>query len=441
MKTLIVLLAIWAQATAAAPYTVPDSGREAYTHPMAGLDDAQMEAFYRGRALFNQSWVIAPAREAHVAGLGPLYNRLGCVSCHPRDGRGAPPEGPDERMQSMLVRLSIPGTDAHGGPKPHPAYGTQLNEEGIPGVPGEGRAVLSWTASRLTLPDGSRIAMRRPDISFRYPGYGPMGTILFSPRVGQQLYGLGLLDAVPDSTLEQLAAAHKPDGVRGRVNRVWDQEGQRMAVGRFGYKANVPNLRDQIAGAANGDLGITSPIFPQENCMLVQTACRNAPSGGHPELTENALDDMAFYVSHLAVPVRRNVVAPEVRRGEALFSKLGCALCHVPTLATGNSKYPELAHRTLHPYTDLLVHDMGAGLSDGRPDYRAGPREWRTAPLWGIGLAAKVSGHANYLHDGRARTLIEAVLWHGGEAKISRKRFAVLSADDRKALIDYLDSL
>lgn len=431
MKWLV--LVFWAFSAQAS-----DFGREAYTHPMPGAD---LDSFYRGRALFNQSWVIAPAIEKQVSGLGPLYNRLGCVSCHPRDGRGIPPDGPGERMQSMLVRLSVPGVGEHGGPRPHPAYGTQLNEEGIPGVPGEGRAVLSWVDSVFVLGDGEKIPMRRPKISFADPGYGPFGKMLFSPRVGQQIFGLGFLDAVSEKTLRELAQKRKPDGVMGKVNEVWDQEGKRMTAGRFGYKANVPTLRGQVAGAAGGDLGITSPLFPEENCMPVQKACLAAPSGGHPELPEKGLSELVYYVSHLAVPERRNVRNPEVLRGEAIFSKIGCSLCHLPDLETGDSKFPEFSHKRIHPYTDLLVHDMGKGLSDGRPDFLAGGREWRTAPLWGIGLAAKVDAKADYLHDGRARTLTEAVLWHGGEAKKARREFSGLSRKERDALLAFLDSL
>ncbi|MCA0187699.1 MAG: thiol oxidoreductase, partial [Proteobacteria bacterium] len=239
------------EAVQALPWQVADAGREAFSRPMAGLTEAERERFFRGRALFKQSWVVAPAKDDRLDGLGPLYNRLACVSCHARNGRGLPPEAPDERMQSMLLRLSVPGVGPHGGPRPHPAYGDQFNEEAIPGVPPEGRAVLRWVESRRRLPDGTVVSLRRPRLSFTELGYGAMGPVRVSPRVGQQVAGMGLLDAVSDATLEALAAEAKPDGVKGRINRLGSEPAQ---AGRFGYKANMGSLRAQIAGAFLGDL-------------------------------------------------------------------------------------------------------------------------------------------------------------------------------------------
>lgn len=345
-------------------------------------------------------------------------------------------------MQSMLVRLSVVGRDAHGGPKPHPAYGGQFNEEGIPGVAGEGTAAIYWEEGSVHLADGAVVRLRRPRIEFRGLAYGPIDGVLISPRLGQQVIGMGLLDAVSDRALARMAAETKRDDVRGKVNRVWDPERKRTVAGRFGYKANMPNLRLQIAGAALGDLGITSPLFPEENCTLLQIACRKAPNGGDPELTSAQLDDMEFYFAHLAVPARRGADAPAVRRGEARFVAIGCAVCHRPVLKTGSrARFPRLAQRTFSPYTDLLLHDMGAGLADGRPDYRASGREWRTAPLWGIGLAEVVGEQVGYLHDGRARDFLEAVMWHGGEAVKARDRFAALSAEERAELLSFIRSL
>lgn len=422
--------------------TTPDTTREAYSQAMPGLSDAQREQFFRGRALFQQSWVVAPAKDAAFAGLGPLYNRLACVSCHAKNGRGVPPESPDERMLSMLVRLSIPGTNEHGGPRPHPAYGDQLNEEGIPGVPGEGRAVLTWIDRHVSLPDGTDMALRHPQLEIREPAYGPLDDVMTSLRVGQSVIGMGLLEAVPESTLRTIAAEQRRAGINGRLNRVWDPERRRMAVGRFGHKANMPSLRVQIAGAFVGDLGITSPIFPRENCTPVQTACQTAPSGGHPELKADRLGDITFYLAHLAVPQPRDQDRVEVVRGRQLFDGAGCALCHRPTLTTGrHPAFPRFSGQTIHPYTDLLIHDMGEGLADHRPDFAADGRSWRTAPLWGIGLSGKVAERERYLHDGRARSLEEAVLWHGGEGEKARNAYAGLTPKDRAALIEFLKSL
>ncbi|KAB2966427.1 di-heme oxidoredictase family protein [Zoogloea sp.] len=421
------------------PWQVADAGREAFSRPMAGLAEAERERFFRGRSLFNQSWVVAPAKDDRLDGLGPLYNRLACVSCHARNGRGLPPESPGERMQSMLLRLSVPGVGPRGGPRPHPVYGDQFNEEAIPGVMPEGRAELRWLESRRRLPDGSVVSLRRPRLSFRELGYGAIGQVRISPRVGQQVVGMGLLDAVPDATLEALAAEAKPDGVKGRVNRIGSEPRE---LGRFGHKANMSSLRAQIAGAFLGDLGITSTLHRQENCTSVQAACRRALTGGEPELDDAQLDDVEFYLAHLAVPARRQVALPQVQQGEVLFARVGCASCHRPALRTGDSpRFPGLAGVDIAPYTDLLIHDMGPGLSDGRPDFQASGREWRTPPLWGIGLAGLISERARYLHDGRARSLTEAVLWHGGEASMARRRFEALARREREALLAFLESL
>ena len=438
MKRLLILSIAFLATTATA-----QGSPEAFAQPMAGLSDGEREQFFRGRTLARQSWVVAPSRDDQVDGLGPLYNRLACISCHPHNGRGRPPESADERMLSMLVRLSVPGIDAHGGPKPHPAYGGQFNEEGIPGVPGEGRVVLRWRETRtMTLPGGEKVSLRQPTLEFRDPAYGPITGVLTSPRVGEQMVGMGYLDAIAEETLAAMAREKKPDGVKGRVNRVWNPETGRMEAGRFGYKANMPTLRAQSAGAFNGDIGITSALFPEENCTAAQTACRQAPNGGSPELSAEQLDDVEFYLAQLEVPARRSADDPTVMRGEAKFAEIGCTACHRPQLQTGEqARFPRLARQTIRPYTDLLIHDMGEGLSDHRPDYAAGGRDWRTPPLWGIGLTAAVSESTRYLHDGRARSLTEAILWHGGEARRARDRFARLNAEQRKALIAFLGSL
>jgi CxxC motif-containing protein (DUF1111 family) len=235
------------------------------------------------------------------------------------------------------------------------------------------------------------------------------------------------------------------DGISGRANRVWDQASSKTALGRFGWKANQPNIRQQNAAAANGDIGITTRLYPSENIAEGQTAAAAAPTGsqnGEPEMRDDHFDKLVFYVQTLAVPASRNVDDPTVRRGAQLFAGIGCTACHTPTLETGDyPDVPELAHQVIHPFTDLLLHDMGAELADGRPDFLATEQEWRTPPLWGIGLTQMVNRHTRFLHDGRARSLEEAVLWHGGEAAKSHDRFIHLSRDERAALLAFLDSL
>ncbi len=417
--------------------------REAYSHPVAGLDANALDTFYRGRTEFLQSWAVPP-EGGTVAGLGPLFNRISCASCHQKMGRGRSPDSPDQRMLSMLVRLSVPGKGPHGSPLPHLSYGTQLNEEGTPGVPGEGRAAIYWQEYTVRLKDGTEVKLRKPRLEFVDLAYGPADGILASPRVGQPVYGLGLLEAVPSSTLQRIAAAQKKQGIHGRFNRVWDVVLQKEVPGRFGWKANSPTLPQQMAEAFLGDLGVTSTLFPDAQCAPQQHACRGAAQAKpQPELSAARLDDIDFFTVHIAPPPQRNADDVQVMRGSKLFAAMACAACHTPQLVTAaHPRYPAtLPAQTIAPYTDLLLHDMGSGLADGRPDFRASGSQWRTPPLWGVGLVPVVNGHSQYLHDGRARNLEEAVLWHGGEARHARDRYMALPKEQRQDLLAFLQSL
>ncbi|CAL1240656.1 di-heme oxidoredictase family protein [Candidatus Methylocalor cossyra] len=424
--------------------TVLDSGREAYSRPSPLLLPERLPEFFRGRGLFRQSWMIPPAEAVESAGLGPLYNRISCSACHLKNARGKPPDGPADEAGGLLIRLSLSGRAEHGGPRPHPAYGDQLQNHAVPGVPEEGRIAIEYREFPVTLADGEVVWLRQPKILLHDLHYGPLGEdVLLSARVGPALVGLGLLEAVSEPTLLALERRPKRDGIRGHVNWVWDAVARRTAIGRFGHKANVPNLPQQVASAFLGDLGITSELFPEGPCTAVQQACRwAAASGRHPELDRAQFQSIVLYVRSLAVPARRHGDDPEVVRGEAIFRAIGCNECHLDTLTTGPSApLPELSNQTIHPYTDLLVHDLGPGLADGRPDFLAGPGEWRTAPLWGLGLAAAIAEHTTLLHDGRARTVLEALLWHGGEAATARDRVIGLGQADRRALLRFLDAL
>lgn len=421
----------------------PVFGQAAFAMPAPNLDAHQLRDFSFGNRLFNTNWVQAGSSTTSFDGVGPLFNRVSCSGCHVRDGRGRPPE-PGEPMESMLVRISVPGQDAHGGPLPHPIYSDQIQDRSIPGVPAEARVVLEWEETQGAFADGEPYRLRRPRIGFADPGYGPLGdALLTSPRVAQGMIGLGLLEALPEAEL--LARADPKDanrdGISGRANRVWDKAMGATVVGRFGWKANQPSLRQQVAGAAAGDIGITSPLVDRDACTEAQSACRASLSGGAPEMSEEFLDKLVLYSRSLAVPDRRAAGSPTVAAGERLFSEAGCAACHVPTLRTGEHELAAVTHQTIHPFTDLLLHDMGEGLADGRPDFEADGREWRTTPLWGLGLIQTVNGHELLLHDGRGRGISEAILWHGGEAEASRERFRSLAKADREALLEFLRSL
>jgi CxxC motif-containing protein (DUF1111 family) len=245
------------------------------------------------------------------------------------------------------------------------------------------------------------------------------------------VFGVGLLEAVDAGTIIDRADPDDVDldGISGRANIVWNQRERRTSIGRFGFKAASPSVLQQVAAAYSTDMGVTNPLFPMGDRI--------------PDITRATLDLTAFYTRTLAVPRARAQNDPAVIRGQETFEILGCAKCHTPTLLTGQHSIPQLAHQTIHPFTDLLLHDIGDGLADGRQEFLASPREWRTTPLWGIGLTQTVlgNGEATYLHDGRARTLEEAILWHGGEAETSQKGFVGLAANERDALIQFLRSL
>jgi CxxC motif-containing protein (DUF1111 family) len=262
-------------------------------------------------------------------------------------------------------------------------------------------------------------------------------------RIAQPMVGMGLLEAVPEGTLLALARRQKALGFDGRPNYVWDAVNSCMALGRFGWKANQPSLKQQTASAALGDMGVASPLFPEQNCPPVQEICARHLPGNVPEIIGHEIETVEIWLRGLAVPARRNMADPEVRRGEKLFAEAKCAVCHVPEMKTADrfTPMPQLANQTFRAYTDLLLHDMGEELADGRPDFKAGPRDWRTPPLWGLGLSQTVSGSTAMLHDGRARNVTEAILWHGGEGEVSREAYRNMSKADREALMRFVEAI
>jgi CxxC motif-containing protein (DUF1111 family) len=424
-------------------FTVVDESALAYSLPGPGLDAAQLELFAQGRQEFNQRWVVLPAIGGKW-GRGPTSNAEICIDCHAGNGRGHAPDSASEPLVSMVVRLSIPGEDDHGGPLPHPNYGDQLQNQGELGrVPAEGDAVIAWSEHEERLADGSSATMRAPKLSFSNLAFGPLGAdIMTSVRIAPAVFGAGLLDAIAEDAVLEIARRQQGLGFNGRPNYVWDADKQTTTLGRFGWKGNRPSLRQQDASAYLNDMGVTTSVFNRENCPEIQTACRKRPAGMVPEQPDRAFDELLFYTRALGVPARRRIDDPVTARGEHLFAQAQCAVCHLPEIKTGEyPALPRLGHQVIRPYTDLLLHDMGEGLADGRPDFRAGPRDWRTPPLWGIGLSNKVNGNASLLHDGRARNLTEAVLWHGGEAIVSREAFRAMPADDRAALLAFVESL
>lgn len=418
--------------------TVFDAGAGAFGHSFPEMSAAAHELHGIGDTQFAQTFVSAPA--PLNPGLGPVFNSVSCISCHVGDGRGKPPSMGEQPI-SMLFRVSVPGADAHGGPLAAPGFGGQLQPRAVFGAQPEALVSITWSEEPLTFPDGEVVSLRSPQFLFTDPYIPFPAAMLSSPRVAPPVFGLGLLEAVPEQDI--LARTDEADadgdGISGRANVVWDLIKGREALGRFGWKAEQPSLLQQSAGAYNEDMGVTNPLFPGESSFG-----QPQYDGLHDdyEITDSLLRAVAFYVRTLAVPAQRTPEDPRVSRGALLFTAAKCDRCHVPEQHTAvDVSFPPLSAQRIFPYTDLLLHDMGAALSDHRPSYRAEGNEWRTPPLWGIGLTQVVNGHQNFLHDGRARSMLEAVLWHGGEAQQSSDAVRVMTAGERSDLLAFLNAL
>ncbi|WP_373353519.1 di-heme oxidoredictase family protein [Pseudoroseicyclus sp. CXY001] len=452
---------------------------DAFSDPSANLDGEGRMDFALGNGIFRKVWVSAPASTQASDGLGPLYNARACQLCHVKDARGHPAaEG--EAEVALFLRLSVPDPEAAIaeiagwiGTAPEPVYGGQLQNFALPGIPAEGRLSVSYEEILVPLAGGESATLRAPTYALADLAYGaPDPATMLSPRVAPQMIGLGLLEAIP---AEDILAHADPDdadgdGISGRPSVVWSLEHDAPMLGRFGYKAGTPTIREQSARAFLGDVGLSTSLLPQPagECTLAEALCLAAPHGvdatapgaedeaealASPlaeepaiplgiEVSDEALELVTHYSRNLGVPARRGADDAEVLVGKEVFYAAGCPACHVPKFVTGRMEGESAqSFQLIWPYTDLLLHDMGPGLADNRPEGVATGSEWRTAPLWGIGLTELVTGQQSYLHDGRARTLLEAVLWHGGEAEAARTRVVELTPEDRAALIAFLESL
>lgn len=444
------------EALSAGTATVRRSDLNAYALPSANLSAARRVDFSVGNSFFRNPWVIAPSTTTARDGLGPLFNTNACQNCHIRDGRGQPPEPGATNAVSMLVRLSVPASEQASdlvrrlGFAPEPVYGQQLQDMAVPGVPPEGRVRVAYTPVPVTFTDGFHVELRQPRLRIDQLGYGPLHPqVRLSALIAPPMIGLGLLEAIPEQAIlaNVDAQANGEDGVRGRANYVFDDITEQPALGRFGWKASQPDLDQQNAHAFAGDLGITSSLHPTTDCTPEQAACLNAANGNQSaeepfEVSDNIRRLVLFYSRNLAVPARRDEGAAQVLRGKALFHQAGCQRCHVPEYRTrADAAEPELANQVIRPYTDLLLHDMGPGLADQHSVFKARGQDWRTPPLWGIGLSTTVNPQGRFLHDGRARDLLEAVLWHDGEAAAAKARVLHFDAAERAALLAFLESL
>ncbi|MBV2089951.1 MAG: hypothetical protein KUF72_03615 [Candidatus Thiodiazotropha sp. (ex Ctena orbiculata)] len=436
--------------------------------PAENLPQARHPDFHAGKALAHQPWVRAPTITTARDGLGPLYNARTCLFCHINGGRSQMPESPDRELIGPFVRISIPGKDKIQGVVPEPVYGDQLQTQSVAlshqlrqvsqlkkvslraeEVKPEAYIYIDWQHSTFTYPDRTQVNLRRPKPRITKLAYGELNAdTMFSLRNSPPIHGTGLLELIPQTAIDKLADPQDSngDGISGRVNQVWDFEQARTVPGRFGLKANrANNLRIVTAAAFTGDVGITNPLFPQQPCTEAQTRCLKTVNGNGEEgveIPDNLLSLVTDFLRNIGVPKRSGWNSEPVLAGRELFYQTGCQECHHPDYTTAeSSQMPHLSKQKIWPYTDLLLHDMGPDLADGRPDYQASGSEWRTPPLWGVGLREAVNGSNNLLHDGRARTVEEAILWHGGEAKLVRQHFVNLKADQRQLLIEFVESL
>ena len=417
--------------------TVFDETSKAFTHAVNGLSARDQLVHETGDKAFEQTFVAAGS--SIFGGLGPVFNNVSCISCHHNDGKGTPTAG--QSTSSLLFRISLPGQDAHGAPLAAPGFGLQLQDQALFGVQPEVNMKISYSNIPIQYPDGSTTTLRNPAYLIQNPYIPLPAAYALSARMAPPVFGVGLLENIPEQTILSFADAgdKNGDGIAGKANYIFDSTTNKLVLGRFGFKANASTVLFQVATAYQQDMGITSYVQPKESS---KSQLQDDKKTDDPELADSIVNAVAFYVRSLAVPARRNVNDPDNKRGEQLFSQINCVGCHRPTVQTGiDINFPQLSNQRIHPYTDMLVHDMGAGLADNRADYLATGSEWRTTPLWGIGLFEKTNGIPFYLHDGRARTLEEAILWHDGEAKKSKEQFMELPKGDRDKIIKFLKSL
>jgi CxxC motif-containing protein (DUF1111 family) len=417
--------------------TVFDETSGAFGHEVPGLNASDAHAHGVGDGAVEQSFVTAPAPVN--SGLGPIFSNVSCVSCHHNDGKGSPTAGLVN--SSLLIRLSIIGTDEHGGPLAVPGYGTQLQDMAVFGRQPEAKVDIKYTYENITLPGGQVVELRKPTYTLLNPYLPLPAGYMMSPRMAPPFFGLGLLQNIPEQTILSFADENDAngDGISGRPNYVWDPVLHKTTLGRFGLKANTATIFTQVAAAYNQDMGITNKIFPVESSY---GQSQYDGLNDDVELHDTILNGAVFYIKTLAVPARRDVTDAVALAGEQIFKQLNCSGCHIPTLQTGvDVTLAAVSNQRIHPYTDLLLHDMGPGLADNRPDFLASGSEWKTPALWGIGLFPKTNGVPFYLHDGRARTIEEAILWHGGEAERAKQDFMQLGSTERAKLVKFIQSL
>ena len=423
-------------------YFTSCSSKMAFSKPIDGLTNEEIDIFTLGKSFFRIPWVTAPSITTARDGLGPLFNANTCVHCHPHNGAGVALKKDGSMSRSLLLRLSHRSSKnaellKKNGFEPDSKYGAQLSRNGDRITPAEGQSIVTYTPIKGAYPDGTPYELQNPSYTIINLGYGAMDKeTVVAPRIGSALIGLGLLGRISEKDIlaNQDIEDKNGDGISGKANYAYDPETNSTKIGRFTWKASATSVKHQSAGAAHNDMGLSNPLFPLHNCTEVQKECLKSASlsTGELDLPAFRLNGIAYYLENLAVPKPRE--PKKHLKGAKLFTSLNCTACHTPSHTTSDGV-------KFSPYSDLLLHDMGEGLADGRSEFLANGKEWRTAPMWGMGLYKKVSGEANFLHDGRARSIEEAILWHGGEAKKTKEAFMALNKKERDEVIGFLNSI
>tara|TARA_B100000686_G_scaffold351311_2_gene449746 strand:- start:4870 stop:6213 length:1344 start_codon:yes stop_codon:yes gene_type:complete len=422
--------------------SVKRENREAFAAPIPSLNLSKMRFFTGGRHLFRRSWTSAPSSVKSLDGLGPVFNRVSCSGCHVKDGRGKPPEEGSTKFRSMVIKL---GLIKNNKLRPDPNYGFQLNDKSILGVPYEGKAKINYDKKIIFYNDGSSISLSIPKYSFQSLSFGPLHKdTKYSGRVAPPVFGLGLIEAISEKDILKKSDPNDKDndGISGRPHYILDPISNTKKVGKFGWKATRASLLHHITGAAFQDMGLTSNIFPNQNCMTIQKKCIAQISGGEPEISHEQINRLLIYMQTLAPPRQRKPTNKIISNGNSLFHEIGCNKCHTPSYKTNlHENHSELNYKIIKPYSDFLLHDMGPDLDDSLKEGQALSSEWKTPPLWGIGLIKKVNKHTRFLHDGRARSIEEAIIWHGGEAEKAKNNYLNLNKKERNYLLKFLNSL
>ena len=366
-------------------------------------------------------------------GLGPFFINSSCGGCHVNNGKGNVRISRSRNKENhIVVKVSLRGLNPDGSPRDLPDIGEQLKDRMMKGSKKrrQFKMRLRWRKIKGRYPDGSSYTLRKPRLTFRIKRF-KRNEVIRSLRMTPPVVGVGLLESIPEEDILKQSDPYDSDNdqISGVPNYVPNKRTEGFSIGRFGFRASHPTVEQQTAAASFHDMGVTNTLF------------NNA--GEEKEMSDNELELLTVYQMLASVPMARNQGDAEVIKGKSLFKQIGCNDCHVMTQKTKNEKYSELDGQTIHPFTDLLLHDMGPGLADKRAEFSASGSEWKTTPLWGLGFVGTVSSKVNqhYLHDGRAKTIEEAILWHGGEAKASQERFKNLEKSDRQTLIKFLKSL